>query len=57
MKPKNILAISLIFSFLLLMSVTAYSQDKVGTSAAPFLGISIGAPATAMGGGLRLHGE
>ncbi len=35
---------------ILLCTITGFSQDKVGTSAAPFLGIKIGAAATAMGG-------
>ncbi len=36
--------------FLSSMTVNGFSQDKVGTAAAPFLGISIGGAATAMGG-------
>jgi hypothetical protein len=43
--------ISLIITTLILIgSIPGFSQDKVGTSAAPFLGINIGAAATAMGG-------
>jgi hypothetical protein len=41
-----------ILSFILavaLLSTTAYAQDKVGTTAAPFLGISVNPRATAMG--------
>ncbi len=34
----------------LLLAVPALAQDKVGTVAAPFLGIGVGARATAMGG-------
>jgi hypothetical protein len=39
----------IIFVILCLMS-PAFAQDKVGTNAAPFLGINIGGAATAMGG-------
>jgi hypothetical protein len=43
-----------IFIFLVisvfLMPLIGYGQDRVGTSAAPFLGINIGGAATAMGG-------
>ena len=44
--------IVIIFIFLLALSFgkSGLAQDKVGTSAAPFLGISIGAAASAMGG-------
>jgi len=43
--------ISLIIIGLIFVSaITGYAQDKVGTSAAPFLGIKIGGAATAMGG-------
>jgi len=40
----------IIIVFVLVQTASIFSQDKVGTSAAPFLGIKIGAAATAMGG-------
>jgi hypothetical protein len=42
--------IALIVFLLMCVPLVLFSQDKVGTSAAPFLGINIGAAATAMGG-------
>ncbi len=40
----------IILAFALLMTTNSYSQSKVGTTAAQFLGISVGARATALGG-------
>lgn len=40
----------IILAFALLMTSNSYSQSKVGTTAAQFLGISVGARATALGG-------
>jgi hypothetical protein len=40
----------LILILLFFMVIPVFSQDKVGTSAAPFLGINIGVAASAMGG-------
>ncbi len=51
MKPKNKWYIPVAVFFLLTVCMkSGITQDKVGTSAAPFLGINIGAAATAMGG-------
>lgn len=47
---KKIKIFLLIISLFSLMVTNGFSQDKVGTSAAPFLGINIGGAATAMGG-------
>lgn len=41
---------TLLFSLLLALAAPAQAQDKVGTTAAAFLGIGVGARATAMGG-------
>ncbi len=52
MSPNN-KHIVIIVTFLLFISIwqqPCFSQDKVATSAAPFLGINIGGAATAMGG-------
>ena len=35
---------------LCILNSASFSQDKVGTSAAPFLGINIGGAASSMGG-------
>ncbi|GAB4364177.1 MAG: hypothetical protein Kow0042_02560 [Calditrichia bacterium] len=50
MKSIHHISIILILALLFSLVVSAPAQDKVGTSAAPFLGINIGAAATAMGG-------
>jgi hypothetical protein len=47
---KHITIITTMALFLCLWLNPGFSQDKVGTSAAPFLGINIGGAATAMGG-------
>lgn len=47
---KKLKTFSLIITLLSSMVINSFSQDKVGTSAAPFLGINIGGAATAMGG-------
>jgi len=50
----------LLILFLILfawMTNDVFSQDKVGTSAAPFLGIGIGPTATAMGGAYVSYGR
>ncbi|MFZ0389595.1 MAG: PorV/PorQ family protein [Calditrichia bacterium] len=39
-----------LFVIILLLALNVFGQDKVGTAAAPFLGISIGGPGSAMGG-------
>jgi len=41
---------AIILSVIILIGDLAYAQKKVGTTAAPFLGISVGPRATAMGG-------
>lgn len=48
MRGKKILSIALVL--VLLVPMLGYGQSKVGTSAAQFLGISVGARASALGG-------
>ena len=53
---KRLLILSLLIN-IGLMTNESLSQDKVGTSAAPFLGIGIGPAATAMGGAYVSYGR
>lgn len=48
MRGKKVLTIALVL--IVLLPLLGYGQSKVGTSAAQFLGISVGARATALGG-------
>ena len=47
---KNLKYIFVVLFLTGIINVSLYGQDKVGTTAAPFLGIKIGAAASAMGG-------
>jgi hypothetical protein len=46
-----------IIVLVIILAQTGYSQDKVGTSAAPFLGIAIGPAGIAMGGAYSSFGR